>query len=369
LKVQMRPIEPGRVRKILVRGTNWIGDAVMSVPALKEIRRLFPQAEISLLVRPWVKDVYSAVDFVDDIIEYDKRGAHQGWRGLSRIVHEIRQRRFDLAILLQNAMEAALIAWWAGIPQRLGYTRDGRGLFLTHRCKIDPDVLKVHQIYYYLGILSGAGLLPGAPWQNGAYRPSVDVRVRDEDAAAARQLLTKSGAVPGQIIVGLNPGAAYGWAKRWLTDRYAGVADELAEKRGAKIVIFGAPEEQHLAREIAGQMRHKPVVCSGLTSLGQLMALIKDCSLFITNDSGPMHLAAALDVPQIAIFGSTSETATGPFSSRALVIKQKVECSPCFLRECPIDFRCMTRISVEQVLTVAVKQLDREPRGFLTIDD
>ena len=145
------------------------------------------------------------------------------------------------------------------------------------------------------------------------------------------------------------------------------MADELAEKRGARILIFGAADERHLAREIAGQMRHTPVVCSGLTSLGQLMALIKDCSLFITNDSGPMHLAAALDVPQIAIFGSTSETATGPFSPRAHVIKQAVECSPCFLRECPIDFRCMTRISVEQVLSVAVKQLDREPRGFLTI--
>jgi heptosyltransferase-2 len=336
---------------------------------LKEIRRLFPQAEVSLLVRPWVKDVYSAVDFVDDIIEYDKHGVHQGWSGLRRIVHEIRQRRFDLAILLQNAMEAALIAWWAGIPERLGYTRDGRGLFLSHRCKIDPDVLQAHQIYYYLGILSGVGLLAETPWRNSAYRPSVDVGVRDADAAAARQLLTHSGVVPGQIVIGLNPGAAYGWAKRWLTDRYAGVADKLAEKHGAKILIFGAADERHLARAIAGQMRHEPVVCAGLTSLGQLMALIKECSLFITNDSGPMHLAAALDVPQIAIFGSTSETATGPFSPRALVIKQAVECSPCFLRECPIDFRCMTRITVEQVLSAAEAQLDREARGFLRIDD
>lgn len=360
----MKPIDAGQARKILIRGTNWIGDAVMSVPALKEIRRLFPAADISLLVRPWVKDVYSAVDFVDHIIEYDKGGAHRGWRGLRRLVREIREQRFDLAILFQNAMEAALIAWWAGIPVRLGYTRDGRGPLLTHRCKIDPEVLKVHQIYYYLGILSGAGLLPLSPWHNPGYRPSVAVGVKDADVAAASQLLISNGILPGQLIIGVNPGAAYGSAKRWLTDRYAYVADHLAEKHKARILIFGAAAEKHIAQEIAGQMSHPPLLCAGLTSLGQLMALIKECHLFLTNDSGPMHLAAALDVPQIAIFGSTSEIATGPFSPRAFVIKQPVDCSPCFLRECPIDFRCMTRISVEQVLQAAERQLAQSRERF-----
>jgi heptosyltransferase-2 len=345
--------DPGDTRKVLIRGTNWVGDAVISIPALREIRRIFPDAHISLLVRPWVRDIYSAVDFVDEVLDYDKNGIHRGVLGRRKLAAALKDRHFDLAILLQNAFEAAFLAWSARIPHRIGYARDGRSLLLTRACRIDPGLRRVHQAYYYLGILSAMGWLPQRIWEQNDYPLSIAVGVRDEDAAAARQILTSAGIRRGDTIVGVNPGAYYGPAKRWFPDRYAAVLDALARRFGVRIVIFGSPEDRRVAEEVAAGMNHAPVILAGRTTLGQLMGLIQQCRLLITNDSGPMHLAAALNVPQLAIFGSTSEVATGPLSAKAVVIKRPVDCNPCFLRECPTDFRCMKCISVEQVIEEA----------------
>ncbi len=353
----MKQLDTAGTKRILIRGTNWVGDAIMSIPAMREIRHLFPDAHISLLVRPWVKDVYSAVEFVDEILEYDKNGIHQGWLGFQRLTSNLRQGRFDLAIILQNAFEAALIAWLAGIPQRVGYARDFRSIFLTHACRIDPEVRKVHQAYYYLGILSGVDLLQPRLWLQSDHSLPISIGIRETDRQSARQILQSYGIQEGEILVGINPGASYGGAKRWFSERYATVADALAEQNGARIVIFGSQNEHEVAEQVAAGMKHSPIVLAGRTTLGQLMALLKECRLLITNDSGPMHLAAALDVPQLAIFGSTSEVATGPLSNKAEVIKHPADCSPCFLRECPSDFRCMDRISIEQVLTAAQNKL------------
>ncbi len=358
----MNTIDPAKIDRVLIRGTNWVGDAVMSVPALREIRRIFGGARISLMVRPWVRDVYSAVDFVDEVLEYDKTGPDRGWRGALRVGHQLRARRFDLAILLQNAFEAAFIAWWAGIPRRLGYARDGRALLLTHAPAIDPAVRKVHQCHYYLGILSGAGLLRQRHWETTPSPPSISIGVRESDREAARGMLRAGGVEPGHLVVGINPGAYYGGAKRWLSERYARVADLLAARHGARIVIFGAPSERRIADEVARLMTTPALVLAGRTTLGQLMGLIAECGLLITNDSGPMHLAAALGTPQLAIFGSTSEIATGPLSPHARVVKKQVDCNPCFLRECPIDFRCMTGISVDEVAAAASEKLDAAAR-------
>jgi heptosyltransferase II len=360
----LKHFEPERIRRLLVRGTNWVGDAVMSIPALREIRRKFRNARISLLVRPWVKDVYTAVDFVDEILIYDKPGRHQSWEGMRRLAVELRSGKFELTVLFQNAMEAALIAFWARIPIRIGYARDGRGLLLTHPIRIDPDVKRFHQAYYYLGLLSGAGLIPERPWQRADYHmESIAIDVLPSDLNAARQLLQSHGIRPGDRIIGINPGASFGSAKRWPSDRFAAVADALSIQYGANIVIFGAPSEAEVAREVGAKMTTKPVTLAGCTTLGQLMGLIRECKLFITNDSGPMHLAAALNVPQLAIFGSTSEIATGPLSNHAQVIKNQVDCNPCFLRECPIDFRCMLGVSVADVIKAAREKLGENMTG------
>jgi heptosyltransferase II len=345
-------------RKILIRGTNWVGDAVISVPAMREIRRLAPQAHISLLVRPWVREIYSAVDFIDEILEYDKEGIHHGWRGFGKLVADLKNRRFDMAILLQNAFEAALLAWCARIPERVGYARDGRGFLLTGACRIDPGVRRVHQAYYYIDILSRMGWLEERLWERKDYPLSIRVSVRREDTEAAEEMLRASGIGEQETVLGVNPGAFYGPAKRWFPDRYAAVADNLQDEFGVRTIIFGSPGDLPVAKEVAANMKKPPVLLTGRTSLGQLMALIRRCRLLITNDSGPMHLAAALDVPQLAIFGSTSEVATGPLSREAVVIKQQVDCNPCFLRECPTDFRCMKGIPAERVLEEARKILD-----------
>ena len=355
----MRSLHPERITRVLIRGTNWVGDAVMSIPALREIRRIFPGAHISLMVRPWVHDVYAAADFIDEIVIYDKSGEHRGWSGLRRMAGTLRERRFDLAILLQNAMEAAMIAFWARIPMRLGYACDGRAPLLTHAVRIDSQVRTVHQAYYYLGILSGAGLLPARLWERNNYRlDPIEIGVRESDVTVAREMLLARGIDRTHPIVGLNPGAAYGGAKRWPADRFAELANLLTRELGAKIVIFGAPGERQIAETVAAAVTPPSAVLAGQTTLGQLMAMIRDCDLFITNDSGPMHLAAALNVPQLAIFGSTSEIATGPLSPQATIIKNAVACNPCFLRECPTDFQCMLGITVPEVFAAARNKLE-----------
>jgi heptosyltransferase II len=347
-------------KKILIRGTNWVGDAVMSVPAMKEIRRLFPDAHISLLVRPWVRDVYCAVEFVDEILEYDKLGMHRGLLGYRRLIGDLKSRRFDLAILLQNAFEAAFIAWCARIPRRIGYARDGRSFLLTDACPIDPAVRRMHQVYYYLDMLSILGLPLHNRRENNEAIPSIAIGVRDSDHRAAREMLHTKGIVEGDSIVGINPGAFYGEAKRWFADRYAEVADALASRHGTRIVLFGSQTDRAIAEEVAARMKHPSVILAGQTTLGQLMGLLKKCSLLITNDSGPMHLAAALDVPQLALFGSTSEIATGPLSRQAVVIKHTFDCNPCFLRKCPTDFRCMKGITVQEVVEAAQIILEKQ---------
>jgi len=350
-------IDSASIKKVLIRGTNWVGDAVMSVPAMREVRRRFPESRISLLIRPWVKDVYGGADFLDEVIAFDNNGEHSGFSGRRRLVSELRERRFDLAILFQNAFEAAFLAWWARIPLRLGYARDGRSMLLSHAIPIDPEVRQIHQVYYYLGLLAGAGLLEPRPWKSPDPRPACSLNVLESDREAARDLLRRHGIAAGELLIGLNPGASYGGAKRWLPDRFAEVADYLARKYAARIILFGSGTEAPITRYVAGRIKSPSVNFAGETTLGQLMGLIKECSLLVTNDSGPMHLAAALAVPQVAIFGSTSDIATGPLSEAAEVVRVPADCSPCFLRECPTDFRCMIGISASQVIDAAERRL------------
>jgi heptosyltransferase-2 len=361
--VVVKQAEASAIKSILIRGTNWVGDSVICIPAMMEIRRLFPAARISLLVRPWVRDIYAAVDFADEVLEYDKDGVHSGFAGFRRLISDLRNRKFEMAILLQNAFEAAWISWAAGIPNRIGYARDGRSLLLTKAIAIDPEVRAVHQAYYYLGILSGMGLLEKKLWRGRNQLPSARISVRDTDRAAARDIVRSGGIGEEEILVGINPGAFYGEAKRWFADRYAAVADALADEYKARILLFGAQSDLPVVQEVAAHMKHSSLVLAGRTTLGQLMALIRECRLLITNDSGPMHLAAALDVPQVAIFGSTSEIATGPLNSNARVVKHPVDCNPCFRRECPTDFRCMKGISIAEVLEAGRQILQEQGRG------
>ena len=329
--------------KILIRGTNWVGDAVMSIPAMTEIRRLFPKAHIALLVRPWVKDIYSAAPFIDEIIEFDKSGTHRGWSGLRRLVRSLRERRFDTAFLLQNAFDAALLAWLAGIPERIGYRRDARGWLLTQGVEVpEPGDIPRHERFYYLELLRRAGWMERFP-ECDAIRFEGIAEAR---SAGARHLSALGLAGP---VIGISPGAAYGNAKRWLPERFAEVAQSLPS---SVVVVFGSASERELCQTVAAQIPGARNL-AGETTLREFIDLAAACRLFLTNDSGAMHVASALGVPTLTIFGATDDTTTGPTGPLARVIREHAECSPCLLRECPIDHRCMTRVTAPRVAAEA----------------
>ncbi|MGH7273140.1 MAG: lipopolysaccharide heptosyltransferase II, partial [Nitrospiria bacterium] len=335
------------IRKIFVRGPNWIGDAVMCTPALAGLRERFPDAKITLLVNATIAELLRENPHLDRIWVYDRVQGHRGLMGKLKLCRKIEEESFDLAVLFQNAFEAALMARIARIPIRYGYPTDGRGFLLTVRAPLPKA--SYHQADYYLHLLRPLGL------KDGFKRPYLKTTALEDENA--RRLLRKHGVEDGERVVGINPGATYGTAKRWPAERYARLADRLIESQKARIVIFGGPGEEVLGREISAQMRHPAIVLSGCLSVRELMATIRQCALFITNDSGPMHIAAAFEIPLVAIFGPTDPEMTSPLGNRSLLLRKQVECSPCLLRECPIDHRCMTRVTVEEVFEAAEQQI------------
>ncbi len=335
--------------KILVRATNWVGDAVMSIPALEAIRGRWPGAEIAVLGRASVADLYRGQGFADRLLVFDHARRHRGALGLERLASELRRERFGVAVLLQNAFEAAWIAWRAGIPERIGYARDARGFLLTRAVRVPrAGELPAHESYYYLELLRRAGWLERLGTLE-AIRLRVDVALRER----AEDLLRRAGARGGAFRVALAPGAAYGSAKCWLPERYAALADRLIAEGDADVILFGTAAEGGVAQRIALAMRHRPIVLVGETSIGDLPALLSLCHLFIGNDSGAMHVAAAVGLPVVGIFGPTDPAGTAPVTPRFQFVRQPVSCSPCFLRHCPVDHRCMGRIGVDAVYAAA----------------
>ena len=334
---------------LLIHGTNWIGDSVMSVAALRELRRLFPNDHLTLLVRPWVADLFEEQGLVDEIIVLEDRPS--GLRSLIQWPRKI--CHFDTALLFQNAFQAALVTFLARIPERIGYNTDGRGLLLTRSARPRIKQLNQHQVYYYLDLLYQTGLSSHDYLNDPHFKPDIHLSPTHQAVHRAQEVLHSSGVFDHRPLVLMNPGAYYGPAKRWFTDRYAALADRLIERDKAQVGIVGSAGELRIAQEITALMKHSPKILTGRTDLPSLMGLLSRCDLFLTNDSGPMHLAAALGIPQIALFGSTDEVATGPFSPKACVIHKHVECSPCLLRECPIDLRCFSRIEVDEVYEAA----------------
>jgi heptosyltransferase-2 len=332
------------VRHILLRSANWVGDAVMTTPAVRAVRKNFPRAKITLLAKPWVMPVFFNNPHVDEIMRYDAAGRHNGPVGLYHLSRDLRQKKFDLAIVFQNAFEAALLAFAARIPRRLGFATDGRAALLTDRLYTYRALKKGHLIDYYLGIMSGAALdLDGR---------KLELFISGQEKKKALALLTNFGLNPAEPVAGLNPGATFGTAKRWLPERFAELSRCLYADKGVRSLLFGGPGEAELGRQIAAMSGDCAVNLCGRTSLREAMALINQCRFFITNDSGLMHVAAALNIPQLAIIGPTDFVATGPSNDRSRLVRVPGICcmSPCMQADCPTDHRCMTRISVEMVL-------------------
>ena len=346
----IKPIKPERIQRLLIRSANWIGDAVMTTPAVQAIRKGFPNAHISLLAKPWVAPVFEKSDHIDRLLIYDGERRHKGFFGKFRLARDLEQYDFDAAILLQNAFEAALISFLAEIPIRIGYSRDARRLLLTHAVPCTKEIKTKHQTEYYLNILRRIGI--------ESDNRSLYLNLNQNDRLRAKKILSEQHLSLDDKIIGINPGATYGPAKQWPPDRFARLADRIHAFTGVRIIIFGGPGDQKLGQEISEKMRHRPLDLSGKTSLGEAMALIEKCDLFITNDSGLMHVAAALDVPLVAVFGSTNPVATGPLGSHSRVVQATLPCSPCLKSECPEGhLNCMDLIDVDQVFDAAREML------------
>ncbi len=342
---------PDSARNIVVRSANWVGDAIMSTPALHAIRRNYPDARITLLAKPWVIPVFEHNPDLDDVMVYQAAERHRGTGGLIRLARDLRARQFDLAILFQNAFEAALLAWLAGIPRRLGFTTDARTLLITDRVRSWRRLKRGHLVDYYLGLLSGAGL------KN--HGRSLTLIISPAERQEAEHRLKAMGKRADQLVIGINPGATYGTAKRWPADRFIALTRKLLEQENALVLIFGGPGEAALGQSIASQAGPGCINLCNETTLRQAMALIASCHAFVTNDSGLMHVAAALDIPQAAIIGPTDPVATGPVNAASRMVQKADICdrAPCLKPDCPIDHRCMTAIEVDDVLTTTLSLL------------
>ncbi len=352
MRAGVRPLDPKAPRRILVRAVNWVGDAVMTLPALTALAAACPQARIEVLAKPWVAPVYAPHPAVAEVVAFEARGAHAGPAGLLRLAGELRARRYDWAVLFQNAFQAALLARVARVPVRLGFAADGRGLLLSHQVPRGAAVRAAHQSSYYLHILAGAGLPVAPPPPEGV---SPRLHLAPEDVRAATDLLAAEGLAEAGPLLGLAPGAAYGPAKCWPAERFAAAAAALLDQGFAAALLLGsageAPACAAVARGLAGR---RVLNLAGRTGLGPALAVIARLGLMLSNDSGLMHAAAALAVPTVAVFGSTEPRATAPLGPAVAVVREPVECSPCLQPECPRGkMICFTGVSADMVASAA----------------
>jgi heptosyltransferase-2 len=330
--------------KVLVRATNWVGDAIMSLPAVRAIRNR-PDTNVAILARPYVADIYRDQGVADELIDYDVRGKHFGLAGREHLASELRAQKFDVAILLQNAFDAAWLAWRAGILQRIGYGRDGRSMLLTTAVSVPrAGEIPTHEKYYYLELLRRAGWIDSIPEE-----PFIKLVVTESNRIRAAQLLATAGARPHALRIAIGAGAAYGSAKCWPPMRFAELANRLQSLWDADVILFGAASETAVSSAIASEMRQPPIDLTGKTAIADLPALLSQCHVFVGNDSGAMHIAAAVGLPTIGIFGPTDPLGTAPVTPRRTIVQHQPYCSPCFLRRCPIDHRCMTHITPGEV--------------------
>jgi heptosyltransferase II len=341
-----KKLPPEGINKILIRGTNWIGDAILTIPAVDSIRATYPKAHIAVLAKPWVADIYKLFTGIDELIIYENQ--YDNALGVFRLARLLKKSKFDLAILLQNAIEAAIIAFNAGIPLRAGYNSDGRGMLLTHCIQRNKEIKKLHQTDYYLEMVKALGCAA----VNKEMQLETKINQREADSVLQKYLPD-----PKKEIIGIAPGATYGPAKRWFPARFAAVADKIASAFNCQIILLGGKSDNDAAEEVRSLAQTSVINLAGKTNLKEAIFLISRCRLFISNDSGLMHIAGALNLPTIAIFGSTNPQTTSPVGNQSVIVHQEVACSPCLKKICPTDFRCMELITVEDVWQAAQKFL------------
>ncbi len=330
---------------IVVRSANWIGDAVMTIPALRELRRIFPDSRITLHARSWATGIFQDAEFIDEIIAYEPE--RSAFKTVLKQAEIWREKKFDLAVLFPNSFESALLAKFGKVPVRFGYAKDGRSFLLSDAPGIPVWKNEKHEIFYYLNLAAEIERKYFGATTILNNEPRFELMVSPERIAEARVILKENGVDSSKKLVAFVVGSTNSRAKRWQTESYAELNDKIQNELNADVVLIGAKDELEVSREVYEKSGVKPLILAGKTSLAQATAILRAADLLISNDTGPAHIAAALGTKTLVIFGPTNPRTTQPWNSE--IIRRNVECSPCMLRDCPIDHRCMTRISAREV--------------------
>jgi heptosyltransferase-2 len=325
---------------ILFKGNNWLGDAILSLPTIFATRKTYPKAHITILTKSNLKTLYEMTPFIDEIMCYD------GYKDYPKLASRLREKKFDMAMIFPRSYSSALLIYLAKIPKRIGYASSHRSLFLTDKVKREKWLLVINRVYYYYHLVESISK-PGTPLM-----PTLSI-----DETTRKWALGNIKPFINRTIIGINPGAAYGSAKMWDVERFADVARKLIKEKEAIILVFGSPSDTAVCRKLTKLIGQDTCNFSGRTDIKQLAGLMSFCKVFISNDTGAMHLASALNIPIVAIFGPTDSRATAPFTSRCTIVKKDIDCSPCFKRTCPTDHKCMKEISQETVYNAVLSWL------------
>jgi len=331
----------------------------MSIPALRELRRVFADAKITLHTRSWADGLFQDASFIDEIVTFDKA------RWKVREVYDnsrfLREDSYDLAVLLPNSFESALTTLLSRVPRRVGYNKDVRGLLLTDPVPVPEWKFRKHEVFYYLNLVAEVEKRVLGRETVSQVFPDISLEVSHARRDRARKMLSENGIDPTRNTIALGAGSTNSRAKRWPADRYASLSDKLQKELGANVILIGADDEQEVASQVKSLAVSEPFDLTGKTDLSQAVGILGVIDLLISNDMGLAHVAAAVGTPTVVIFGPTNPETTRPFAENSYIIREQVECSPCMLRDCPIDHRCMTRISVDRVFHAAVTRLMPDP--------
>lgn len=326
-------------QNILVRMPNWIGDLIMATPVLTDLRKAFPEASITAMCKTPLCDLLREDEAIDELFCFTKPSSGFVRRQERDIIAKIQAGKYDTGILLTNSFSSAWWFWQGKVKRRIGFSAHFRRFFLTDPLRLPKE--SEHAVRSYKRLLKPLGI----PVSDTAPR----LYVTGQEVEDSKKLLYQRGYQKGKKLIGINPGAAYGSAKCWPPERFRALAMRLLLETDAYLVFFGDLSTAQLVKEISQGLPEKVIDLAGVTTLRELACLIKDCTVLVTNDSGPMHIAAAFQTPLVALFGSTDDQATGPYGQAENVINKRVSCAPCFKRVCPIDFRCMKEIGVNEV--------------------
>ncbi|MEZ5345152.1 MAG: lipopolysaccharide heptosyltransferase II [Pyrinomonadaceae bacterium] len=332
--------------KIVVRGTNWIGDAVMSIPAMRRLRLIFPDAHISLHTRSWAEGIFQDADFLDDILSFE-----DGNNSLLTVTEQARiwrEKKFDLSILFTNSFQTALLSKLGRAKRRFGYRNEGRSFLLTDPVEKPEWKNERHEVFYYLNLVDEieSGYFGRKSFTDR--KPVIELGVSEDRRLKAKEILKNAGADPTKTTIALGVGSTNSLAKRWGTQNYSKLNDLLSSETGANVVLIGSREEIDVSKAVSDLSVNKPIVLTGKTSLADITAVLAEIDMLVSNDMGLAHISAAVGTKTLTIFGPTNPETTRPWNSE-IVRRGDVECAPCMLRTCPIDHRCMTWITPQSV--------------------